>query len=123
MNGQDAIAVAMASLEAYASRGPSCWPGAYYFTLVSLQESGETDGGGADVCRDCVSKVAGDALYAMERGGFGYEQVTRFNRQEGVSTTAVEACGPAPLYEIEGSDGEPAEDAWCADCGRRLAEV
>jgi hypothetical protein len=123
VSGRDLIARARANLEGYANVGPSYWPGARCFTLVSLQESGETEGGGADVCRDCVSKVAGDALYVVEQGAFGYEQVTRFNLQDGMRSTAVEACGPASLYEIEGSTDEPERDAWCADCGRRLAEV
>lgn len=122
MSQYDLAAVARTTLEGYAASGPRFWPGARYFTLVSLAPSGETDGGGADVCRDCVSKVAVDVLYVMERGSFGYEQVTRFNVQEGMRTTAVEACGRAALYDIAGVDGQPEWDAWCADCGRRLAE-
>jgi hypothetical protein len=123
VSSPDLIARVTANLEGYANTGPSYWPGAHYFTLVSLQENGDTDGGGADVCRDCVIKVACDALYVVERGSFGYEQVTRFNVQDGMRSTAVEVCGPAPLYEVEGSSDEPEWEAWCADCGRRLAEV
>lgn len=53
---------------------------------------------------------------------FGYEQVTKFNRQDGRDTTAVETCGRAPAYDLWGETSDPQPDAHCADCGELLVE-
>lgn len=95
-----ALAPAWCSLDGFARHGPAYWPCARFFTLVSLDADGDTDGGSAEVCRACVIKVAVDAMYVLDNGTFGYEQVTKFNRQDGRDTTAVETCGPAPAYDL-----------------------
>jgi hypothetical protein len=117
-----ALTQARASLQGFARFGPSFWPCARYFVLATIDAEGDTDGGNAEVCRSCVIKVAVDALYVLDRGAFAYEQVIRFNVQDGQRTTALEACGPAPLYEIWGVTDEPPPDTRCADCGHRLVE-
>ena len=85
--------------------------------LASLAAEGEADGGSAEVCKSCVTKVATDAMYAIENGTFGYEQVTRFNLQDGRHTTAAEVCGSAGGYDIYGETNQPEPNARCADCG------
>jgi hypothetical protein len=120
VTGLDPIRPATGSLVGYASYGARYTPGARYFTLVSLAQNGEAEGGSADVCRHCVAKVAMDALHVVANGAEGFDQVTRYNRQSRMDSTAVEACGPAPSYDIEGADGEPPGATWCADCGLPL---
>jgi hypothetical protein len=121
-DGSPALAHARANLEGFAHFGPAYWPCAGFFTLATIDADGDSDGGGAEACRSCVIKVATDATYVMECGTFGFDQVRRFNLQDGMRTTAVEVAGPAAGYELYGSSDGPPPDTRCADCGQRLVE-
>lgn len=110
------------SLNGYIANGPAYWPCSQYFTLASLDVNGETDGGGADVCRTCVRTVADAALAIMEGARVKFARVPR----RGERYSAVVTCGPAPAYDLTGNgdthadayDGEP---TWCAQCGAEIA--
>ncbi len=122
-NVPPALEQSHASLQGFAQHGPTWWPCATFFVLAGLDANGEADGGGAEVCRACVTKVAVDALYAVQEGDFGYSQVVQFNRQPGQQKTAVGICGPAAGYDLWGVTDPPQDsDACCADCGQRLVK-
>lgn len=121
MTQDNPIATARQSLEGYVNNGPAYWPGSHHFTLVSLTTNGETDGGGADVCRDCVRDVAGDALMAMDDPA----DVPRRTVAIGSQYSAVTVCGLAPAYDLMGeSDSHAAgyggEHTACAQCGAEI---
>lgn len=117
----DPFETAWTSLEGYVSNGPAYWPCAESFTLASLEPDGQTDGGGATICRNCVREVAGAALDVMQdRARVKFDRIPLV----GERYSAVIICGLATMYDITGNEdtmqaayGEP---DWCAQCGDRI---
>ena len=112
------------SLDGYIRHGSRYWPGANYFTLVGLDANGETTGAGADVCCECVSSVAADALDVMN----GEVRVPSVGSDLGkagyLGDGALAECGADPAYEIWGNGDSYTsgygESGTCAECGAEI---
>ena len=104
-----AIATARETLSRYALSGPSQWPAAVAFDLVGLDEQGNVNGAGAQVCRDCVATVAGQALAYLKGSPLPWDP-------EHGDWKAVIQVGSASAYDIVGATEVP-YDTFCIECG------
>jgi hypothetical protein len=106
------IATAREELGSYARLGASYSPASIAFDLIALDQHGSCTGAGATVCRDCVSKVAANALAYMSGAPLPWDPTTG-------TWKAVVQCGSALAYGLPGAS-ELAYDAFCAECERLI---
>ncbi len=107
-----AINAARETLARYARHGASLSPASVAFDLVGLDAEGSANGAGAQVDRDCIAVVAGQALACMNGAPLPSDP--------GQGTwNAVAQVGSAAAYDIAGVSELP-YDTFCAECGLLL---